>query len=81
MDIEIWQANSNAAPYRWLIRDADPPRYWYGALDDGRGGWVFERVPDATLAEQSDDFAEPEDESVRAAVVQAFRQQVLGQSP
>ena len=80
-DLEIWQSTRGSLPYRWLVRDADPPRYWYGARDDGRGGLAFERIPDNQLAVESDAFGEPPDEAARAAVAAAFRAQVLGQAP
>ena len=80
-EIEIWRGTQSTAPYRWLVRDAQPPRYWYGALDNGQGELTFERLPDTRLAEQSDAFGEPATEAERAAVVEAFRQQVLDESP
>ena len=80
-EMEIWQGNGATLPYRWLVRDAEPPRYWYGARDDGRGGLTFERIPDDQLAEHSDQFSEPADEAARTRVGAAFREQVLGQSP
>jgi hypothetical protein len=76
-NLEIWQAASGRAPYRWLLRDAQPPRYWYGAVGDDSGGWRFERVPDTLLPDASEDFTEPTDDSGCETVVQAFRDQVL----
>ena len=79
-NLEIWQGNSKTAPYRWLVRDAEPPRSWYGAVDDGRGGWRFEELPDDTLVAEGGRFDEPANDSQCSAVLQAFRQQVLGES-
>ncbi len=78
-DPEIWQSNASGAPHRWLIRDAQPPRYWYGALEDGRGGWRFERIPDDALVPESERVAEPTDATQRDTVLRAFREQVLGE--
>jgi hypothetical protein len=76
-DLEIWQATERQAPHRWLIRDAQPPRYWYGASDDGRGGWRFERIPDDALVGESERVADDGDPVQRDAVLRAFSEQVL----
>ena len=74
-NVEIWQGSSSTEPYRWIVRDAEPPRGWYGARDDGAGGWAFEPLPDTMLA-QLDDLAEPAMTPQAVAVVAAFQQQM-----
>ena len=79
-EIEIWRGTPRTAPYRWLVRDSHPPRYWYGALDDGRGRLTFQRLADSTLVEEGDTCREPATEGERAEIVAAFRQQVPEES-
>ena len=78
-EIEIWQGTADTRPYRYMVRDAEPPRLWYGVQEDGQGGWRFQPLADATLVEL-DDFSPLGDEAQARPILQAFRERVTGES-
>ena len=69
-EIEVFQGKEQMAPYDYVVRDAQPPRYWYGAQRDGEG-WRFERLEDARLAGMSDLGPAPEGASM-TSLLEAF---------